>query len=94
MVKLYVLFNTDNILFRVSNIFGTGREVKCNTAIDFNKLQGYEILDDELIFNEDGSISIVEHLKEDTLVHELESILRDYEGRTNLNISISTEKEI
>lgn len=48
----------------------------------------------ELIFNEDGSISIVEHLKEDTLVHELEDILRDYEGRTNLNISISTEREI
>ena len=48
----------------------------------------------ELIFNEDGSIVVVEHLKEDTLVHNLEEILRDYEGRTNLNISISTEKEL
>jgi hypothetical protein len=48
----------------------------------------------ELMFNEDGSISIVEHLKEDTLIHDLEDILRDYEGRTNLNISISTEKEL
>ena len=48
----------------------------------------------QLMFNEDGSISIVEHLKEDTLIHDLEDILRDYEGRTNLNISISTEREI
>ncbi len=48
----------------------------------------------ELVFNADGTISVVEHLKEDTMVHELEDILRDYEGRTNLSISISTEREI
>ena len=48
----------------------------------------------ELIFNEDGTITVIEHLKEDILEHQLEDILRDYEGRTNLNISISTEREI
>ena len=48
----------------------------------------------ELVFNEDGTITGIEHLKEDTLEHQLEEILRDYEGRTNLNISISTEREI
>lgn len=48
----------------------------------------------ELIFNEDGTITVMEHLKEDVLKHDLENILRDYEGRTNLNISISTEREI
>ena len=44
--------------------------------------------------NDDGTITVIEHLKEDTLEHQLEDILRDYEGRTNLNISISTEREI
>ncbi|MBP3929612.1 MAG: hypothetical protein J6D47_08625 [Peptostreptococcaceae bacterium] len=48
----------------------------------------------ELVFNDDGAITVIEHLKEDTLEHQLEDILRDYEGRTNLNISISTEREI
>ena len=48
----------------------------------------------ELIFNEDGTITVMEHLKEDVLKHDLENILRDYEGRTKLNISISTEREI
>ena len=48
----------------------------------------------ELIFNDDGTITVMEHLKEDIIEHELESILRDYEGRTNLNITISTEREI
>ena len=48
----------------------------------------------ELVFNEDSTITVIEHLKEETLEHQLEDILRDYEGRTNLNISISTEREI
>ena len=48
----------------------------------------------ELIFNEDGTITVLEHLKEEVLEHNFEDILRDYEGRTNLNISISTEREI
>ncbi len=48
----------------------------------------------ELVFNEDGTISVIEHLKEDIVVHNLEDILRDYEGRSNLNITISTEREL
>ena len=48
----------------------------------------------EIVFNEDGTISVMEHLKEDVVVHNLEDILRDYEGRSNLNITISTEREL
>ena len=48
----------------------------------------------ELVFNDDGTITVIEYLKEETLEHQLKDILRDYEGRTNLNISISTEREI
>lgn len=48
----------------------------------------------EIVFNEDGTISVMEHLKEDTVVHNIEDILRDYEGRNNLNITISTEREL
>lgn len=48
----------------------------------------------ELIFEEDGVILVIEHLKEEDRTHNLEDILRDYEGKSNLNISISTEREI
>ena len=58
------------------------------------KTMSTELTKAELVFNNDGTITVVEHLKEDTLEHQLEDILRDYEGRTNLNISISTEREI
>lgn len=47
----------------------------------------------ELFFEEDG-ILIVEHLKEEDRTHNLEDVLRDYEGKSNLNITISTEREI
>ena len=35
-----------------------------------------------------------DYLKNDFSEDEVIDILRDYEGRTNLNISISTEKEL
>lgn len=47
----------------------------------------------ELIFEEDKVIAI-EHLKEEDKEHDLVELLRDFEGCTNLSISISTEKEI
>ena len=52
MVKLYVSFNTENVLYRISIIKDSGIEVNCNTSIDFTKLQGYELVNNELIFNE------------------------------------------
>ena len=52
MVKLYVSFITENVIFRISIIKDSGIEVNCNTSIDFTKLQGYEIVNNELIFNE------------------------------------------
>ena len=48
----------------------------------------------ELFFEEDGTILVVEHLKDDAREHCLNDILLDYKGKTNLSISISTEKEI
>ena len=52
MIKLYVSFNTENVLYRISIIKDSGIEVNCNTSIDFTKLQGYELVNNELIFNE------------------------------------------
>lgn len=47
----------------------------------------------ELIFEEDG-IKIIEHQKESDVEYSLEEILRVYEGKANLNISISTDREL
>ena len=54
MVELYVLFNTDNMLYRVSTIEGTGQHVKLQDGVmDFTKLEGYELNSDGyLVFNE------------------------------------------
>lgn len=47
----------------------------------------------ELVFEEDRVIAI-EHLKDDDREHDLVELLRDFEGCTNLTISVSTESEI
>ena len=52
MVKLYVSFNTENVIYKISIIKDSGIEVNCNTSIDFTKIQGYEVVNNELIFNE------------------------------------------
>ena len=52
MVKLYVSFNKENVLYKISINKDSGIEVNCNTSIDFTKLQGYEVVNNELIFNE------------------------------------------
>ena len=64
MVKLYVSFNTENVIYKISIIKDTGIEVNCNTCIDFTKLQGYEIVNNELIFNEDKYNAYVNLIKE------------------------------
>lgn len=83
MVELYVLFNTDNILIRVSNIHGTGIKVNCNTPIDFNKLQGYEIVDGVLIFNENKYNSYIKLVKEQ---QEYEEALEEFNKYAQENI--------
>ena len=54
MVELYVLFNADNTIYRVSTVEGTGHPVKLqDDVIDFNKLEGYELnYEGYLVFNE------------------------------------------
>ena len=54
MVELYVLFNTDNTIYRVSTVEGTGHPVKLkDDVMDFSKLEGYELnYDGYLVFNE------------------------------------------
>ena len=52
MIKLYVSFNKENVLYRISIIKDSGIEVNCNTSIDFTKIQGYEVVNNELKFNE------------------------------------------
>lgn len=47
----------------------------------------------ELVFEDNGVIAI-EHLKDDDKEHNLIDLLRDFEGCTNLTISVSTESEI
>lgn len=47
----------------------------------------------ELVFEDDKVIAI-EHLKDDIKEYDLIELLKDFEGCQNLNISISTEKEI
>ena len=47
----------------------------------------------ELVFEDDKVIAI-EHLKNDIKEYDLIELLKDFEGCQNLNISISTEKEI
>ena len=48
----------------------------------------------EIFFEENGDILVVEHLKDEDREHYLNDILKDYEGKSNLSISISTEREI
>ena len=83
MVELYVLFNIDNILVRVSNIHGTGTKVNCNIPIDFNKLQGYEIVNNELIFNENKYNSYIKLVKEQ---QEYEQALEEFNKYAKENI--------
>lgn len=83
MVELYVLFNIDNILVRVSNIHGTGTKVNCNIPIDFNKLQGYEIVDNQLIFNENKYNSYIKLVKEQ---QEYEQALEEFNKYAKENI--------
>ena len=83
MVELYVLFNIDNILVRVSNIHGTGTKVNCNIPIDFNKLQGYEIVNNELIFNENKYNSYIKLVKEK---QEYEQALEEFNKYAKENI--------
>ena len=64
MIKLYVSFNTENVLYRISIIKDSGIEVNCNTSIDFTKLQGYEIVNNELIFNENKYNAYVKLVEE------------------------------
>ena len=47
----------------------------------------------EFLFEEDG-IKILEHLKDSDREYELVDLIKDFEGCSNLTISISTEKEI
>lgn len=47
----------------------------------------------ELVF-EDGKLLVIEHLKDEIKEFSLEEILKDYEGKSNINISISVDKEI
>jgi hypothetical protein len=47
----------------------------------------------EFLFEEDG-VKVIEHLKENDREYELIDLIKDFEGCTNLTISISTEKEI
>lgn len=47
----------------------------------------------EFLFEEDG-VKVIEHLRESDREYELLDLIKDFEGCTNLTISISTEKEI
>lgn len=47
----------------------------------------------ELIFDGEQVIAI-EHLKDEDKTYNLVELLKEFEGCTNLTISISTEKEI
>lgn len=91
MVKLYVLFDIDGMLTRVSNIFGTGIEVICNIPIDFNKLQGYEIVNNELIFNEDKYNVYLKLVKEQ---EEYEKTLVEFNKYAQENILPSLDGNI
>lgn len=46
----------------------------------------------EILFGDE--IEILERLKEEEITTNLEAILREFEGCTNITISISTESEI
>lgn len=46
----------------------------------------------EILFGDE--IEILERLKEEEITTNLETILREFEGCTNITISISTESEI
>lgn len=46
----------------------------------------------EILFGDE--IQVIERLKDEELVNDLETILREFEGCANLTISISTETEI
>lgn len=83
MMKLYVLFDAEEVLYRVSNIHGTGIVVNCNIPIDFNKLQGYEIVDSELIFNESKYNA---YLKLEKEKEEYEQAMKEFEEYSKENI--------
>lgn len=47
----------------------------------------------EILFGDDG-IKVFERIKDDVIETDLETALRDFEGCTNLAISITTKAEI
>ncbi len=85
MVELYVLFDTDGILYRVSNIQGTGQKViLANGVIDFTKLVGYEISEtDYLVFNENKYNAYMKVLQEQ---QEYEQAIKEFNKYAQENI--------
>ena len=84
MVELYVLFNADNKIYKVSTIEGTGQRVKLqDDVINFNKLEGYELNSDGcLVFNENkyNNYQRAEQAKEEhaQATQEFEVFSREY----------------
>lgn len=46
----------------------------------------------EILFGEE--IQVIERLKDEEIINNLETILREFEGCANVTISVSTEAEI
>lgn len=91
MVKLYVSFNTENVLYRISIIKDSGIEVNCNTSIDFTKLQGYEIVNNELIFNEDKYNAYVKLVE---IKEQYQQALEEFNKYTQENILPSVDSNL
>ena len=91
MVKLYVSFNKEKVLYRISIIKDSGIEVNCNTSIDFTKLQGYEVVNNELIFNEDKYNAYVNLLE---VKEQYEQALEEFNKYTQENILPSVDNNL
>lgn len=91
MVKLYVSFNTENVIYRISIIKDSGIEVNCNTSIDFTKLQGYEIVNNELIFNEDKYNAYVKLVE---IKEQYQQALEEFNKYTQENILPSVDSNL
>ena len=91
MVKLYVSFNTEKVLYRISIIKDSGIEVNCNTSIDFSKLQGYEVVNNELIFNEDKYNAYLNLVK---VKEQYQQALEEFNKYTQENIFPSVDNNL
>ena len=83
MAKLYVSFNKENVIYKISIIKDSGIEVNCNTSIDFSKIQGYEVVNNELLFNEDKYNAYVKLLE---VKEQYEKALEEFNKYTPGNI--------